>query len=125
MTQKYITNIHPKLKKYQINLLFYKYFHQNKPSFIAFYSQVCISQLQYSETTTLIINTLKHIQNSLMKKSIKRLIKVKYSNINDLQWPIGQSSRSFLCQKLPENSPKMRRDCPSGIVSYMQVAIRE
>ena len=59
MTQKYITNICPKLKKYQINLLFYKYFHQNKPSFIAFYSQVCISQLQNGKPIDFIIKTLK------------------------------------------------------------------
>ena len=76
MTQKYITNIHPKLKKYQINLLFYKYFHQNKPSFIAFYSQFCISQLQNGKPIDLIINKLKHKQNSLMRRSINGLKKV-------------------------------------------------
>ena len=63
MTQKYITNIHFKLKKYQIKPTILQLFSPNKPASIALYSQICIPQIRFYLSVSLIY---QHIMSFLL-----------------------------------------------------------
>ncbi len=51
---------------------------------MAFYSQICISQIHYNKTTALIINKLKHKQNSLTRRNTNQKQRCKHLNISEI-----------------------------------------